>query len=779
MEIDFDLQWKLSLHHTPCDFDHLQPEILICFDQAIDSKSVSIHLNTKNRLSKKIRGYKEEVTQSELYHFEGSEKRIQLKNITTFQKSSYLQFYHCKKNEFPTDTLLMFFIYAAHHSDEGFPLKVCVGCGKIELIQLKENKKTLVKISNRGWELGTILLNIHQITKPEQFKWKRVNSFSKKDVDDIAEKYAEGEYSLLSRFKKVWGGTKSMFDLFGFEMMGTTVPVAFFLKRLKSNQMEEEEFKIILFYACRRYAIETQQNQFTSVLKLWKKCAFKEKLSICSVFLTLIPTSHSYNTDYKISQKGKRKLIETFQSPGKSDSGDCEELGGENFHIEESMIYSLSDDLDRFRKKKFKHSILREIQCILGMYTEEICLWRTTTRSLNIPTSLIKEQTSINSRRTFSSIEQKRRVQCQGSNTKVSAHMSCTLTSTDTFIKNMNIEANPEFEQKEEFEQILQKELNEFYKNVSHYKKTYSQSFKTDSLLNMSLEGTGIFNSVNKSDPFLVIRDKLMSEVPVLYDTKYTIYHPTGDPKQFYLNLLSFITPRYIRKYGFYATDFILGYKKGKSRRGRGEEEEGEKGNIYGITFNDWINKKKYEIVPNRCLQKENGEQEMMIATSKRQVCPPIYALKKNVSFKDDHLTGIQDALNKGVQSFCQLFDYNNQTINIDSSSSSSSSRSYFGKNPLDKTYNEAIRVLKQLIQKFRQHPITQNKIRLNQGKEGKKKVHTFFVFKPILFFYEDIVTNLLSQLLKSTLDIVQVEFYREIFGENMRNIIFVITVEI
>jgi len=281
-----------------------------------------------NPVIKKCFGKFNETTSSKLYNFKGRCDNVIFDNITV-PKSFYTKYYG-SGNNFPKDSCLLFYVYGTHLNTSDVPCNVCVGCASINIYEifylLKKKKKPVkktIRIKNREIDIGTITVYFDKEGKSINLKtgWHNCKVYSDEKVNEIAHEYAKHEFDWIQLFKKKWSGTEGMMDLFGFMMMGHTIPIAFFLQR--NREMTEKEFNILLYFSLRRYSIENDL-ELKDMTTIFHKLPFIEKCSILTTLLTIVSTSHSYITDYYISREGVQELVETFQSPSKSDSGDCE-----------------------------------------------------------------------------------------------------------------------------------------------------------------------------------------------------------------------------------------------------------------------------------------------------------------------------------------------------------------------------------------------------------------------------------------------------------------------
>jgi hypothetical protein len=607
----------------------------------------------------------EKTTQSKLYHFKGMSDNIVLDSITV-PRSFYTRYYK-NGSSIPKDSCLLFYAYATHLNASEVPCNVCVGCGSLNLydayVSIKKRGKCSKKITlkNRELSIGTITVHFDEdsIIMDKYLGWHNCPVYSRKIVNEVAHEYAKHEYDWIQLFKKKWKGISGMMDLFGYMMMGHTVPIAYFLQR--NREISEKEFKVLLYFALRRYAIENGYD-LSNMVDIFHKLPFVEKCSILTTLLTLVSTSHTYNTDYYITKDGHYELIETFQSPSKSDSGDCEDFSSEIIKLIDTLI-DLND---------IKDPILKELVCI---------------------------------------------------------------------------KLNKDFVIDEEYKRIIKLEETEFIKAFKHYKRTYDNDFTTKKLIRIILEGTGEFNGVNQVDKYPFLRDKLMDAIPELSLSKFKIFHPTDDPRQFYLNKISMLVPKFIKKYNYPLSTFVFSYNSKKTKKKQ----------IYAVTYNDFIENKPYNLVPRKQLTKK--ELSLVMATCKKTIRHSIISMNKTkrMSTLNEIASNVDD-----LKSAFSIYD--TSLIKCEMDRKRNQIETYL------KGFNKFLEVQNSINSKL-------TKTRIGSGSTSKI-VKLCYTFKPWVFLFNDFNSGFKRGLLNSGLGITRVEYFPEIMGENLENIVVVISVK-
>jgi hypothetical protein len=708
----------------------------ICLDDMLHGPTWEIEFNDNVCLGKF-----EKTTQSKLYHFKGVSTNIVFDNITV-PRSFYTKYYK-NGSSIPKDSCLLFYAYATHLNAAEVPCNVCVGCGSLNLydvyVSIKKRGKCskTITLKNRELVVGKITLHFYEdsIIMDKGLRWHNCPVYSSKTVNEVAHEYAKHEYDWIQLFKKKWKGISGMMDLFGYMMMGHTVPIAYFLQR--NREISEKEFKILLYFALRRYAIENGYD-LANMVDVFHKLPFVEKCSILTTLLTLVSTSHTYNTDYYITKDGKYELIETFQSPSKSDSGDCEDFSSEIIKLIDTLI-----DL-----KNIKDPILKEFVCILKMYTAGVTLCRTTTMNVNMSATEAENKSKRMTQIKFRTISEKRMFDCQGDNENVSAHMNCVLTPTNNFLKSLKPKLNKDFVIDKEYERIIKLEETEFIKAFKHYKRTYDKSFTTSKLIRIILEGTGEFNGVNQTDKYPYLRDKMMDAIPELSLAKFKIFHPTDDPRQFYLNKISMLVPKFIKRHNYPLSTFVFSYNSKKSKKKQ----------IYAVTYNDFIENKPYNLVPRKQLTKK--ELSLVMATCKKTIRHSIINVNKTKRMSSlNEIASNVDDLKKAFSV------YDTSLIKCEMDRKRTKIETYL------KGFNKYLEVQNSINNKL-------TKDRIGSGISADSIVKLCYTFKPWVFLFNDFNSGLKRGLSNNGLGITKVEYFPEIMGENLENIVVVISVK-
>jgi len=564
MDVQFtDLSWDLRFHHHASDLPSVEPRIAVCADSLYEATSVDVCLDV--RRAEKL-GYPEPRTQTELMHFCGSLGRPITLRATPAGESA-IGMFSGGAGSVPRDTRVLFWVYATHINEDQFPSQVCVGMGGLNVHELwKEmhtrGKTTLrVSIGNRARSVGSVEVTV---AKPSFLSFHDGHGWGKTQtptlsVDEearVAREHAAKESAWVATFEKVWGNVDNMVDLYGFLIGGFGLPISYFLTRNRA-ELREKEWKVLLYYALRRYAVEKSRPMGDVVADFrGRKLPFLQRCAILAEMITLPVHSHAYMTDYVISDTGDYKLIEIFQAAGRSGSGDCEDFARQMANL-----------WDTFCATIFRDPLLAELRAIARMHIAVVSLDRTTVPRLGVGGlgAAIRGQ--------FRSAMEKRMAECQGTRRDVTAHMNVFAVPRGTFFALTRPDLNASTA--DVLGSIASTDKEDFADCVESYRETYDDDFDEAQLRVIVLEGTGNFNAVDEADPHAEERRFLGDErFEALALGKHKIYHPVGDPKQFYLNPLLFITPYFLKRYRVPLTTFVCAYENGDRL-------------IYGVTYAD------------------------------------------------------------------------------------------------------------------------------------------------------------------------------------------------
>jgi len=411
--------------------------------------------------------------------------------------------------------------------------------------------------------------------------------------------------------------------------------------------------------------------------------------------------------------------------------------------------------------KGIKDEILLELQIIGRFFIPCVSLDRTTVSSIELSPSEVNDSIEESSSKKFSSVEEQKIAECQGRNSNVSAHMNVMMFPVPVFFKHLTFKFNKFYittrEGKESllsFEKIKKLEMGKFSENWNIYIGKYDRSLKVKDIPQIVLEGTGEFNPVNQKDPVGYERFKLLKNIPILQVSKYKIFHPVYDPKQFYLNLISLITPRFLKTYGFPLTTFVLSYKRG------GEH-------VYGITYNDFIKDGDYNIHPNRTLTET--EVDAVYSSCKLRIRPSIMKLNKDIRLES------YEKIDKIMQRWDESIKLSDMRMKVFKGIEESKKIESIG---INLAFAQAVINLEGML-KEKVIPVYQSIERKAYlaNKKDQETATLLFTCKPYLFFFDNfrkyLVEGLISEKLKN---IVNIGYYIEVFGENLRNIVLKVT---
>lgn len=780
MKIEFDLSCNLEFHHSKkdCFYNTTKPRILIFVDNSLDGNEYTILLNEElSTFNNSIQKYNNNTHETALMNFNEFFRNIGL-NVKNKDQSIYSDYHHLLENQFSTDSSLLFYVYGNHMNTSGLPCQVLVGFGSLNIYsifsQLKESSQLEIelKISNREYNIGQIKLFFKKdsIQMGMKESWKDI---CHKDIIKISKNHQEKEmYFLNSKFKMIWHGISKMRCLRNYSISSESIPIAYFMQDL--IKIKEEGFKILLMYAIKRYSTEKCMN-YVDCFENFKKFDLKQKKSILSIMLTLIPNSHNYNGDYHILPNGSIEFIETFQSPSKSDTGDCEDFS--------FLVCLICETFCALEKPS--DPIMRELWYIAKMYIPFICLCRTTLASISMMTLNENKRENITTCRTTfkNEIEYEEWVkskmdECQSSNTNVSAHMTGILISIPQFLEhfdNQNIQKSDEdesmfrnvnktFGTKFHVSNVLRQKLSDDFSLIlRNYNDEFGFNISISDISNspIMLEGTGDFNGVNEEDPFPDQRKRLLHSIPKLKQTRYKIYKPVGDPKQFYLNMISIYTTYFIKKHQYPLSTMYLGY----------HEYDDQSKYIYAITYDDIIKNGMFDIIPENFLTKD--EMDVIFLTCKFSPNPAIMTIKNALNVNsyskiDSYLVNDQT-----IDQMIQSFDMSSKIIianiktHISSSSSSSNEEMILNKG-LDDIFKEGLIQCKDLVQKINSNL---------KGILNTKVAKIAFTCKPHLFLNESFKAGIFEGCLSNK--VCYLEYDYEIFGENLRNIRLIFNIRI
>lgn len=797
MNIKFNIKCNLKFHHCSLPILGFSPFITTSFDDEIYGTSSDLILNVGSAF---VGSNSNKVSQTKLHEFHDNFKNVQISS--EMKKDSIYQKIRNSSGGggggIPRDSLLIFHVFSSHiSSSNNVPCTVCVGEGNInvqDIYQGLSKRKYIertVAIKNRTESIGSLKLQFSknnfvmiENNMNSILQFDTSPKYDNKMIEGIIMRSASREYSYIGTFQKLFSGIDKMIDLFDFNMVGFRLPVSFLIQKLRS--LDENGFRVLLYFTLRRYALENNVKfDFGSNKSIINHFSIIEKCSILTNLITLISISHKYNTDYLITKDGVRKLIETFQDPSKSDSGDCEDFAKEIITIIEAFV-----------AVKTTNKTLLELQTICKMYIESAALSRTTVASLNLSNVQTQKKIKTNMSRKFISDVERWRNESQWNNMKVSAHMTVPLILKPVFYNRLNIKLResqvvnlncdkhenmlsecskcikmdgiqmcdnhknmkckdcvsirgifPNNDSKIRFEWIVKDDMKRFHNTLDYYRKNFDSHATIGDFPDVLIcEGTGEFNGVNQSDPHLDERRNILNNVNVLGLAKYKIFHPIGDPEQFFLNIISLYTPYFIRHYGYPMANFIMSHP---NKNG---------GNVYSVTYNDFIQGKgNYNILP--MFLYNSNEMKTVMQSCKQKVRSSILKTNKSFFQNPNNLIEIQNNVNN-IDNIDKMYDL--------------SSRVYHG--DIDEK-GAKMELLSKAIESARRIKGVVNTFLGNRGTSHGRIANLLFTFKPEYFRFEQFISGLTKELVTERLNIREIDFFLEPFGETMRNIVLVITI--
>ncbi len=367
----------------------------------------------------------------------------------------------------------------------------------------------------------------------------------------------------------------------------------------------------------------------------------------------------------------------------------------------------------------------------------------------------------------FKNLMEERMFDCQGDNSKVSAHMSCKLVPTNLFYDNLRPDLNPDFKNDPKFKKICKSELGKFHKFHEYYKSKYDITLKADDLPIIICEGTGEFNAVNQHDKVAEHRERLFKYAPVLKNSKYKIYHPIGDPKQFYLNMISMIVPKFIKEYQYPLSTFVLCYNV-KSRHGGNKM-------IYGVTYNDFVERKPFSIVPRK--QMTPKEMNVVHTTCRKTIRQS--AIRVNKGEQLDSYVRIASKVDN-LKNVFNLYNTSSIRTKIGGGGVRPSGGTY------DELYYTAVKMLIGTQKKINNKlgGVTPEKIRGRtygtrpSPSSRDDDVKIYFTLQPYVVASRRFNKDLIRGLTRRNVGVTKLDYFCEVFGENVRNIVLVVSMK-
>jgi len=714
-----EVEWNLRFHHHAiAGLPMVEPRVVVCMDSLYDATSTDICLSVET--AEKL-GHFERTTESISMRFRGRTSDVLLKCGEPDFGSAMGMF--DEKGEVPVNTKVIFWVIATHINSDNFPSQVCIGMGSLQIYPLwkkvqsgptKEATATVV-VGNRSLSHGEIRVTVRRGNFVKLGPGLRWSSRSAPSVDEevsVAKQHARREGKWISSFEKEWGSVDNMVDLYGFLIGGYALPISFFLSRNRSD-IREQEWKVLLYYALKRYCIEKGLSM-QSIVARFSSLPMKQKCAVLGEMVTLLVHSHSYMTDYVIDASGRYRLLEIFQSASRGNSGDCEDFSRQLCNLWETFSAA----------EKFRNPILAEMQAISRLYIAVVSLDRTSVPKMNAG------GVGSSSTRQFRTKMERRMWECQGRRRDVSAHMNVFAVPRLLFFELVRPDLSPGDDQTT-VSSLVAMDKEELSETIEHYRETYDEDFDPSALDVVVLEGTGNFNCVNEADPHPAARDTL-SDFESLSLGKHKIYHPVGDPKQFYLNTLIFITPYFLKRYRKPVTTFVCAY-----------EDDGAL--VYGTTYSDLIRKSRdICLVPMWPLAQR--EAEAAISASRRNYRHPFSSLRSTA-----RISSLADVEN--FRPFENLAVEEARTV-------------VGGTSIRDEAdaFSRALENARVVVSD------------VNKIKGSLRGTPIVFSFSYIYFASDDFLSTLADELASSRL-VKSVSVYPEVFGETMRNIVLVVSV--
>lgn len=704
----------------------VEPRVVVCMDTLYDASSTDLCLDVKS--AEKFPSTYERTTQtiSMLFHSITKDVILQCNPIDVNSVISD----HYVKGEVPLDTKVLFWVFATHINTDDFPSQVCIGTGILRLHALWEmaqrtNEKYVkmdVVVMSRALKHGTITVSARRrdlVQFHTGVGWSRSpRRILTVDEEVAAAKlHATKEGRWVRSFSKVWGGVDNMVDLYGFLINGYAFPISFFLTTNRSD-MGEKEWKVLLYYAMRRYAIEKGMKMI-EVVGGFRSLPVKQKLSILGEMITLPVHSHAYMTDYVIDSNGGYRLLEIFQSASRGNSGDCEDFSRQLCNLWESFCSTQIEE----------DSTLMELQSLARMYVSVVSLDRTSVSNMSMH-RIVRNSESGN---TLSQGRRKmaaRMQSCQGHRRDVSAHMNVFAIPRPTFFMLMRTDLSPKGHGTSDLMSTIASDDKEaFIDAVENHKENFDENFEPSLLDVVVLEGTGNFNCINEADSHCRVRD-ILSEGNSLSLGSHKIYHPVGDRKQFYLNTLLFITQYFMKRYRMSFTTFVCAYKVGRDL-------------IYGTTYADLIRKSNdICLVPMWRLNSE--ETSAALSAARRNYRHPFSHIKNTA-----RISSIADVESYKPFENIAVEDY----------------RTVVGGTSLR---DEAIAFTRAMANARSIVSV------VNETGRDRGSVGMVFSFSYVYFLSANFLSTLSDELTTSTV-VKSVTVYPEVFGETLRNIVMVV----
>ncbi len=740
------IAWDLRFHHRVFrGMPMVEPRITVCMDSLFRATSEDICLDVDSATDE---GRHESTTRTTCFHFVDTKDSPTLIQASDIPESILGEFYDPGK--VPRNAKLTLWVYATHTNTDNFPSQVCVGAGSLNLFDVWETLHggsaevvtVSVRITNRGTIYGKLVLDVRRgdfITFADGYRWS--SQTDAPTVDDemaVAETHARHERAWLRTFKKVWGNVDNMLDLYGFMIGGRALPISYFATRERLD-IGPAELSLLLDYAVRRYSAEkaTTPSDVMGALHE-RRMSVKELCGVLCEMVTLLVASHAYMTDYVINpMTGRYKLVETFQSASRSGSGDCEDFSRQLDNLWATLC---REDLDLG-----SHPVLQQMQHIARMYIPPVSLDRTTVPKMTITPGMLGDYIRKDVKKRFRSAHKKRMHDCQGRRMDVAAHMNVFAIPRPYFFRIVDPSLNPDFAPHvEAWEKVMADDAEDMERLVDEYRATYDPSFDPEQLQVLVLEGTGNFNAINEIDEHPVERQAVLDSFDFVAYGKHKIYHPLHDPNQFYLNPLIFITSYFMRHHRFPLTTLVCSY-----------EPTGSGSLVYGATYVDLIQKSDdVRLVPGVPLS--DTEWRCALSAARRNYRHPFCAIRTESPISSLLVGG-------GPVSVASLFR---------SFSVPDTRTVYAGTDIHDEAafYAATLSGARSIV------------VDAGDGGGEEHSVPVMLSFPHVYFASDDFVSRARSEIERASMmdgrSLSRIEVYPEVFGETLRNIVFVLYVE-
>lgn len=616
-QVVFDAEFDFSLYHAKTEMTSMTVYCLVCPDGLYSNKPQRIYFDVNalgnSKLPTQISSRTASVKKTPQRM--SSEMDIRPQLYTVKQRISGITFSDMRpdpnspaykwldkhhktgkstQNLIPTDSAFCMYLFKVERDDTNLPCYIQAAATTFRVYDLvnaaKKNQPLKVVLKASLDTIGSVSLcaTAAPVVKFSSGSvWYDISTMSLKHETVNIDREGNALVEVYARNTKTWVSRRFMnrFEMssrincyYDFNMLGHRFPVAFLLNRTaKTNALF---FLNQFYYAMKRHLIRTQRLSLPEMKKMTLQgtlqiythsFGLRQRTGILAEMLTLVPTCLRYVTDHTIMiGSGETRNVEDFDSvPTEGGVMDCEDVTVAN----RTMLHAFrSCDTSQLKSSsgastyllELAKSVIEELKILAMCYIDMVCLDRVSIASA----SMIGQ-----------GVQQK----------SLTAHMNLMLLPVPTFIDRarLTIDGNGKLQdhsnnQAQDLENAFRSELykqtghrNALEKAMLHSHELLMESTEApggewaiskstlrsslDVLPSLVLEGTGIYTPLDEEDAHKEIYKYMHSEKSgeVLNYSSDMIFHPRGDPTQFFLNVILCITTFWIDNYGVCASEFI------------------------------------------------------------------------------------------------------------------------------------------------------------------------------------------------------------------------------